>query len=79
VRSRLLVNGLIAPDGSVQRQMLRTLAERVAAQAEIQREQMERDMAALRAMVFAAAERAAAAATGPEQYGTTPSRTRRRA
>ena len=75
---RLQIAGLIAPDGPVQRRMLRTLAERVAAQAEIQQEQMERDMEALRAMVFAAAERAAAASTGPEQYGTTQARPRRR-
>jgi hypothetical protein len=75
---RQQIAGLIAPDGPVQRRMLRTLAERVAAQAEIQHEQMERDMDALRAMVFAAAERAAETATGPEQYATTAARPRRR-
>ena len=67
---RMQVDGLIAPDGPVQRGMLRILAERIGAQGEIQREQLEREMAALRAMVFAAAERSARDDDAPEQYGT---------
>ena len=71
---RQLVDGLIAPDGAFQRLVLRTLSERIAATADIGRDQTERDMAALRAMVFAAAERAAGAE--PEHYGPKPRRAR---
>jgi hypothetical protein len=67
---RQTVNGLTAPDGPVQRRILRTLAERMAAQAEIQREQLEREMEALRAMVFAAADRGAGPT--PEHYAPPP-------
>jgi hypothetical protein len=40
----------------------------VAAQAEIGREQLDRDMLALRTMVFQVAESTRTAASGPEQY-----------
>lgn len=72
---RLLVDGLVNADGVVQRRIMRTLSERVAAQAEIGREQTERDIAALRAMVFATLDRAATPA--PEQYAQQPPRRKR--
>jgi chorismate mutase len=62
------VDALIAPDGALQRRIMRVLAERVAAQAEIGREQLDRDMLALRTMVFQVAESTRTAASGPEQY-----------
>lgn len=60
-RLATLVDGLVAPDGAAQRRMMQMLAERVAAFGEIQREQAERDLAALRAMVLALAGRMEAA------------------
>jgi hypothetical protein len=67
-RLRAQMDGIIAADGQMQRRIVHLLGERVAAIAEIYREQTVRDIAALREMVFSAAERASLAA-GPEQYG----------
>ncbi len=69
-RLQTLVDGLLAPDGVAQRRMLQMLAERVAAFGEIQREQNEREMAALRAMVFAAAGQSVSAPTAKPDAGT---------
>ncbi len=74
-RLAALVDGLVAPDGVAQRRMMQMLAERVAAFGEIQREQGERDMAALRAMVLALAGRAEAEAAA---RGTDARATKRR-
>ncbi len=71
------VDALIAPDGSLQRRIMRVLAERLAAQSEIGREQLDRDIDALRIMVFQANARTQAASTAPEQYGVPVAKRRR--
>jgi hypothetical protein len=66
------VDALIAPEGSLQRSIMRVLAERLAAQAEIGREQLDRDLVALRMMVFQVAEASRMTSAAPEQYASRP-------
>jgi hypothetical protein len=73
---RQTIGALTAPDGPAQRRILRLLAERLAAQAEIEHDQMQRELAALRAMVFAAADRTVT--TAPEHYAPKPQARSRR-
>jgi len=51
-RLSALVQLIVAPDGQIQRGIISTLAERVAALSEIQRELVERELDALRKVAF---------------------------
>ncbi len=51
-RLRKLVDIVVAPDGRLQTEIIRTLNERVAAIAEIQRDAVERELDALRSATF---------------------------
>ena len=58
-----LVELVASPQGEVQVTLIRTLSERVAAMTEIQRETIERELDALRAVAFGVAGAAASAST----------------